>query len=151
MASAPGVFGDISENETERQKRSARPRILDRAVDSNPICVELKLELLRLCRELWELAALLKEWKKLVFLHPNSPPPTVEEVPAVCAKPFSTFYVSKVNTVYGKCLSTLAVVQDGSMLSHRVLPGTDEKHATCNIHYILLCFKFNLARITYLR
>lgn len=75
MASAPGVFGDISENETERQKRSARPRILDRAVDSNPICVELKLELLRLCRELWELAALLKEWKKLVFLHPNSPPP----------------------------------------------------------------------------
>lgn len=55
---------------------------------------------------------------------PQQRPPTVEEVPAVCAKPLSTFYVSKVNMVYGKCLSTLAVVQDGSMLSHRALMNT---------------------------
>lgn len=131
VAGAPGVFGDISENETERRKRSVRATlekkvaILDRAVENNPSCVELKLERLRLCRELWEPAALLKEWKKLVFLHPNSAP-LWRKYLLFMQSHFSTFSVSKVNTVYGKCLSTLAAVQDGSMVSHQVLPGTDE-------------------------
>ncbi|CAB1335387.1 unnamed protein product [Coregonus sp. 'balchen'] len=131
VAGAPGVFGDISENETERRKRSVRATlekkvaILDRAVENNPSCVELKLERLRLCRELWEPAALLKEWKKLVFLHPNSAP-LWRKYLLFTQSHFSTFSVSKVNAVYGKCLSTLAAVQDGSMVSHQVLPGTDE-------------------------
>ncbi|KAK6307414.1 hypothetical protein J4Q44_G00225620 [Coregonus suidteri] len=131
VASTTGVFGDISENETERRKRSVRATlekkvaILDRAVDSIPRSVELKLERLRLCRELWEPAALLKEWKKLVFLHPNSAPLWRKYLLFVQSH-FSTFSVSKVNAVYGKCLSTLAAVQDGSMLSHRALPSTDE-------------------------
>ncbi|KAL0969699.1 hypothetical protein UPYG_G00231080 [Umbra pygmaea] len=131
LASAPGVFGDLSENESERRKRSVRATlekkvaILDRAVDSNPSCVELKLERLRLCRELWEPAALLKEWKKLVFLHPNSAPLWKKYLLFVQSH-FSTFSVSKVNAVYGKCLSTLAAVLDGSMVSHDALPGTEE-------------------------
>uniref|UniRef100_A0A6Q2XAU2 NRDE-2, necessary for RNA interference, domain containing n=1 Tax=Esox lucius TaxID=8010 RepID=A0A6Q2XAU2_ESOLU len=99
--------------------------ILDRAVDSNPGCVELKLERLRLCRELWEPAVLLKEWKKLVFVHPNSAPLWKKYLLFVQSH-FSTFSVSKVNGVYGKCLSTLAAVQDGSMVSHDALPGTEE-------------------------
>nr|XP_029531606.1 protein NRDE2 homolog isoform X2 [Oncorhynchus nerka] len=131
VAGAPGVFADISENESERRKRSVRATlekkvaILDRAVENNPSCVELKLERLRLCRELWEPAALLKEWKKLVFLHPNSAP-LWRKYLLFMQSHFSTFSVSKVNTVYGKCLSTLAAVQDGSMVSHQMLPGTDE-------------------------
>uniref|UniRef100_A0A6Q2YGS9 NRDE-2, necessary for RNA interference, domain containing n=1 Tax=Esox lucius TaxID=8010 RepID=A0A6Q2YGS9_ESOLU len=131
VASGPGAFGDPPENETERRKSSVRATlekkvaILDRAVDSNPGCVELKLERLRLCRELWEPAVLLKEWKKLVFVHPNSAPLWKKYLLFVQSH-FSTFSVSKVNGVYGKCLSTLAAVQDGSMVSHDALPGTEE-------------------------
>ncbi|KAJ7991114.1 hypothetical protein DPEC_G00293900 [Dallia pectoralis] len=131
VASGPGAFGDHAENETERRKSSVRATlekkvaILDRAVDSNPSCVELKLERLRLCRELWEPDVLLKEWKKLVFVHPNSASLWKKYLLFVQSH-FSTFTVSKVNSVYGKCLSTLAAVQDGSMLSHDALPGTEE-------------------------
>uniref|UniRef100_A0AAY4B1D1 Protein NRDE2 homolog n=1 Tax=Denticeps clupeoides TaxID=299321 RepID=A0AAY4B1D1_9TELE len=99
--------------------------VVERAVDSNPGSVELKLERLRLCRELWEPAALLKEWKKLVFLHPNSAA-LWRSYLLFAQSHFSTFSVSKVNSVYGKCLSTLASCLDGTMVSHPPLPNTEE-------------------------
>lgn len=34
--------------------------------------------------------------------------------------------MSKVNAAYGKCLSTLSAVRDGSMVSHPALPGMEE-------------------------
>lgn len=34
--------------------------------------------------------------------------------------------MSKVNAAYGKCLSTLSAVRDGSMVSHPSLPGIEE-------------------------
>uniref|UniRef100_A0A672P4J7 NRDE-2, necessary for RNA interference, domain containing n=1 Tax=Sinocyclocheilus grahami TaxID=75366 RepID=A0A672P4J7_SINGR len=99
--------------------------IVDRAVESNPANVDLKLEKLRLCKELWEPTTLQKEWKKLVFIHPNSVPLWRKYLPFTQSH-FSTFSVSKVNSVFGKCLSTLSAVQDGSMVSHPPLPGTQE-------------------------
>ena len=99
--------------------------IAERALESNPGCVALQLERLRLSRELCEPAALQKEWRKLVFLHPNSAP-IWREYLLFTQSHFSTFSVSKVNSAYGKCLSTLAAVQDGSMTSHPALPGTQE-------------------------
>uniref|UniRef100_A0A673LZD7 NRDE-2, necessary for RNA interference, domain containing n=1 Tax=Sinocyclocheilus rhinocerous TaxID=307959 RepID=A0A673LZD7_9TELE len=99
--------------------------IVDRAVESNPANVDLKLEKLRLCKELWEPTTLQKEWKKLVFIHPNSVP-LWRKYLLFTQSHFSTFSVSKVNSVFGKCLSTLSAVQDGSMVSHPPLPGTQE-------------------------
>uniref|UniRef100_A0A671KZ13 NRDE-2, necessary for RNA interference, domain containing n=1 Tax=Sinocyclocheilus anshuiensis TaxID=1608454 RepID=A0A671KZ13_9TELE len=99
--------------------------IVDRAVESNPANVDLKLEKLHLCKELWEPATLQKEWKKLVFIHPNSAP-LWRKYLLFTQSLFSTFSVSKVNSVFGKCLSTLSAVQDGSMVSHPPLPGTQE-------------------------
>lgn len=99
--------------------------IVDRAVESNPTNVDLKLEKLRLCKELWEPATLQKEWKKLVFIHPNSAP-LWRKYLLFTQSHFSMFSVSKVNSVFGKCLSTLSAVQDGSMVSHPPLPGTQE-------------------------
>ncbi|PIO14665.1 hypothetical protein AB205_0077810, partial [Aquarana catesbeiana] len=98
--------------------------ILDRAIEGNPGSTELKLARLRLCEEFWEAPALLKEWQKLVFLHPNDPQ-LWQKYLLFSQSHFSTFSVSKVIAVYGKCLSTLAAVQDGSMLSHPVVPGTE--------------------------
>ena len=99
--------------------------IVERALDGNPGSVELKLERLRLCGELWEPSALLKEWKKLVFVHPNSASLWRSYLLFVQSH-FSTFSVSKVIAVYGKCLSVLSAVQDGTMVSHPPLAGTEE-------------------------
>ncbi|XP_029973188.1 protein NRDE2 homolog [Salarias fasciatus] len=99
--------------------------IADRAIATNPTCIALHLERLRICQELWEPAVLAKEWKKLVFLHPNSAP-LWKEYLLFTQSYFSNFTVSKVNSAYGKCLSTLSAVSDGSMLSHPALPGTEE-------------------------
>lgn len=59
-----------------------------------------------------------------VFVHPNSAP-LWREYLLFNQSYFSSFTVSKVNAAYGKCLSTLSSVQDGSMVSHPPLPGTE--------------------------
>ncbi|XP_068194958.1 nuclear exosome regulator NRDE2 isoform X2 [Antennarius striatus] len=129
------VFGGEEEQQSgvssERRKSSHRAvlekklSIADRAVATNPTCIALQLERLRIYQELWEPSVLSKEWKKLVFLHPNSAP-LWREYLLFTQSYFSSFTVSKVNAAYGKCLSTLSAVRDGSMVSHPALPGTEE-------------------------
>lgn len=97
--------------------------IVDRAVESNPANVDLKLEKICLCKELWEPNTLQKDRKKLVFIHPNSVPLWKKHLHF---GNFSTFSVSKVKNVFRKCLNTLSAVQEGSMLSHPPFPGTQE-------------------------
>ncbi|XP_044022933.1 nuclear exosome regulator NRDE2 [Siniperca chuatsi] len=129
------VFGGEEERQgsdsAERRKSSHRAvlekklSIAERAVATNPSCIALQLERLRICQELWEPSLLAKEWKKLVFLHPNSAP-LWREYLLFTQSYFSNFTVSKVNSAYGKCLSTLSAVCDGSMVSHPALPGIEE-------------------------
>ncbi|KAG6934970.1 NRDE-2, necessary for RNA interference, domain containing [Chelydra serpentina] len=121
----------IKEGEQEIRRKSfklileKKLAILERAIESNPNDVDLKLAKLKLCTEFWESSTLIKEWQKLVFLHPNNPV-LWQKYLLFCQSQFSTFSVSKVHSLYGKCLSTLAAVKDGSMVSHPVLPGTEE-------------------------
>ncbi|XP_061552993.1 nuclear exosome regulator NRDE2 isoform X1 [Phycodurus eques] len=129
------VFGGEDEQQgrelPERRKSSYKAvlekqlSIAERAVATNPSCVALQRERLRICQELWEPSALAKEWKKLVFLHPNSGP-LWKEYLIFTQSYFSNFSVSRVNSAYGKCLSTLSAVRDGSMVSHPALPGIEE-------------------------
>uniref|UniRef100_A0A3Q3DW62 NRDE-2, necessary for RNA interference, domain containing n=1 Tax=Hippocampus comes TaxID=109280 RepID=A0A3Q3DW62_HIPCM len=129
------VFGGEEEQQgkelLERRKSSYKAvlekklSIAERAVATNPGCVALQRERLRICQELWEPSALAKEWKKLVFLHPNSGP-LWREYLLFTQSYFSNFSVSKVNSAYGKCLSMLSAVRDGSMVSHPALPGIEE-------------------------
>ncbi len=70
------MFGGEEEQQgsdpTESRKSSHRAvlekklSIADRAVATNPGCIALQLERLRICQELWEPSLLAKEWKKLV-------------------------------------------------------------------------------------
>ncbi|KAJ7345101.1 hypothetical protein JRQ81_001051 [Phrynocephalus forsythii] len=121
----------IGEGERETRKKSLKLilekklAILERAIESNPNNVDLQLARLKLCTEFWEPSAVIKEWQKLVFLHPNNPE-LWQKYLLFCQSQFSTFAVSKIHNLYGKCLSTLSAVQDGSMVSHPVLPGTEE-------------------------
>ncbi|XP_044291906.1 nuclear exosome regulator NRDE2 isoform X1 [Varanus komodoensis] len=121
----------IDKGEQETRKKSLKLvlekklAILERAIESNLNDVDLKLARLKLCTEFWEPSAVIKEWQKLVFLHPNNPT-LWQKYLLFCQSQFSTFVVSKVHSLYGKCLSTLSAVQDGSMVSHPALPGTEE-------------------------
>ncbi|XP_003472393.1 nuclear exosome regulator NRDE2 [Cavia porcellus] len=127
---SPGLYA-MEEGEQEKRKKSLKLvlekklAILERAVESNPSSVELKLAKLKLCAEFWEPPMLVKEWQKLIFLHPNN---TVlwQKYLLFCQSQFSTFSISKIHALYGKCLSTLSAVRDGSILSHPALPGTEE-------------------------
>uniref|UniRef100_A0A7N5ZT17 NRDE-2, necessary for RNA interference, domain containing n=1 Tax=Anabas testudineus TaxID=64144 RepID=A0A7N5ZT17_ANATE len=129
------AFGGEEEQQgtdsAERRKSSHRAvlekklSIAERAVATNPSCIALQLERLKICQELWEPSALAKEWKKLVFLHPNSAP-LWKEYLLFTQSYFSNFTVPKVNSAYGKCISTLSAVRDGSMVSHPALPGIEE-------------------------
>ncbi|MBN3294897.1 NRDE2 protein, partial [Amia calva] len=130
LTNRPNPF-TVTESESERGKKSLKVTlekkiaILDRAIESNAGSVELKLARLELCKELWEPSTLLKEWKKLVFLHPNNTE-LWKQYLLFSQSQFSTFTVSKVNSIYGKCLTTLSAVHDGCMVSHPSLPGTEE-------------------------
>nr|XP_015831138.2 nuclear exosome regulator NRDE2 isoform X3 [Nothobranchius furzeri] len=126
------AFEEEQGGESAEHRKSSYRAILDkklsiaeRAVAVNPSCIALQLERLRICQELWEPSALAKEWKKLVFLHPNSAPMWREYL-LFTQSYFSSFTVTKVNSAYGKCLSTLSAVRDGSMLSHPAPPGLEE-------------------------
>ncbi|XP_036284884.1 nuclear exosome regulator NRDE2 isoform X2 [Pipistrellus kuhlii] len=127
---SPGLYA-IEEGEQEKRKRSLKLilekklAILERAIDSNPSSVDLKLAKLKLCAEFWEPSTLVKEWQKLIFLHPNNTA-LWQKYLLFCQSQFSTFSISKIHSLYGKCLSTLSAVKDGSILSHPELPGTEE-------------------------
>ncbi|XP_008591874.1 PREDICTED: protein NRDE2 homolog [Galeopterus variegatus] len=127
---SPGLYA-IEEGEQEKRKRSLKLilekklAILERAIESNQSSVDLKLAKLKLCTEFWEPPTLLKEWQKLIFLHPNNTA-LWQKYLLFCQSQFSTFSVSKIHNLYGKCLSTLSAVKDGSILSHPALPGTEE-------------------------
>lgn len=127
---SPGLYA-IEEGEQEKRKRSLKLvlekklAILERAIESNQSSVELKLAKLKLCTEFWEPSTLVKEWQKLIFLHPNDTA-LWQKYLLFCQSQFSTFTVSKIHSLYGKCLSTLSAVKDGSILSHPALPGTEE-------------------------
>ncbi|XP_010614596.1 nuclear exosome regulator NRDE2 isoform X2 [Fukomys damarensis] len=127
---SPGLYA-IEEGEQEKQKKSLKLilekklAILERAIDSNQSSVDLKLAKLKLCAEFWEPSTLVKEWQKLIFLHPNNSA-LWQKYLLFCQSQFSTFSISKIHNLYGKCLSTLSAVKDGSMLSHPALPGTEE-------------------------
>lgn len=127
---SPGLYA-IEEGEREERKRplklilEKKLAILERAIDSNQSSVDLKLAKLKLCAEFWEPSALVREWQKLMFLHPNNTA-LWQKYLLFCQSQFSTFSISKIHSLYGKCLSTLSAVKDGSILSHPELPGTEE-------------------------
>ncbi|XP_061215930.1 nuclear exosome regulator NRDE2 isoform X2 [Neopsephotus bourkii] len=129
LLGGPGPYASKGEQEVRRKSLKfileKKLAILERAIESNPSNVDLKLARLKICTEFWEPPALIKEWQKLIFLHPNSPE-LWKKYLLFCQSQFTTFSVSKINSLYGKCLTTLAAVRDGSMVSHPLLPGTEE-------------------------
>ncbi|XP_071962858.1 nuclear exosome regulator NRDE2-like isoform X2 [Antedon mediterranea] len=98
--------------------------ILERAIVTNTSSLELKLEHVELCMEIWNSKELKEHWDKMIFQHPNDPLLWNAYLMFVQSQ-FSTFTFNKVLSVYGKCIGKLATIMEGQMSTHKPLPNTD--------------------------
>ena len=80
--------------------------ILERSIKENPACVELKLELLELCRKVWDSEKLEKEWKKLICVHSGNLQ-VWEHYLMFVACNRTAFSVLSLQREYSQCLAAL--------------------------------------------
>ena len=99
--------------------------IFDRALESNPLSVDLLVGQMKLVEEVWETEKIVKRWKDLVFQQPNKPRLWLSYV-EFCQTRFSSFSSPSLSSLYCKCLSTLSAIQDGTLRSHQPGPDTPE-------------------------
>lgn len=92
--------------------------ILEKAIESNPRCIELLIERLNLVKFVWEDERVNNEWKKLTFLYANNCRVWREYICFLksCTSYFST---SKVINVYMKIFSTLNNILHGQFHTHK--------------------------------
>ncbi|XP_066279089.1 nuclear exosome regulator NRDE2-like [Branchiostoma lanceolatum] len=123
------VYSDV---EREKRKKTSlavmekKVAILERAIDMNPSHPQLTLQHLKLCREFWDNKKLTNQWKEFAFKYPNNPA-VLREYLMFSQSHFGTFTASKVHTLYGKCISKLRAILDGTFKSHKPLPHTEEQ------------------------
>ena len=96
--------------------------IVDRALESNPLSVELLLRQMALAGEVWEDDRLMRRWKDLVFQQPNKLQLWLSYI-EFCQSRFSSFALPSLISLYTKCLSTVSAIQEGTLKSHK--PGAD--------------------------
>lgn len=110
---------------TGREKRKAATRtiiekkiaVFEKALQQNPSSIELIMGHLDLCSEIMEGEELLQKWKKVSFVHPNNVVLWNHYLRFVQSR-FSVFSFSNASAVYGKCLSTLSAIKEGTFTSH---------------------------------
>lgn len=110
---------------TGREKRKAATRtivekkiaVFEKALQQNPSSVELIMGHLDLCSEIMEGEELVQKWKKVSFVHPNNITLWYHYLRFVQSR-FSVFSFSNTSAVYGKCLSTLSAIKEGTFTSH---------------------------------
>ena len=95
--------------------------IFERALESNPLSVELLLGQMLLATEVWPPEKLRRRWKDLVFRQPNQPRLWLAYV-QFCRSQFTVFSAASLAALYSKALSTLSAIEEGTLRSHRPLP-----------------------------
>ena len=104
--------------------------ICEKALQSNPLAVELILRYLSLCEEVWDHGKMIKTWKDTVFKLPQKAALWVNYI-LFCQRQFSFFTVSQLSTIYAKCLSTLSSLHEGLLRSHK--PESDIEESLISI------------------
>ncbi len=97
--------------------------IYERALESNPLSVELLEGHMGLIQEIWETEKVVRRWKDLVFQQPNKSRLWLSYI-EFCQSRFSSFSTSSLTALYTKALLTLSSIQDGRLKSHRPDPDT---------------------------
>lgn len=111
---------------TGRERRKASTRtiiekkiaVLEKALQKNPNSVELIVGHLNLCNEILDTEELVQKWKKVSFVHPNNTLLWKNYILFMQSR-FSVFSFSKTAAVYGKCLTTLSSIKEGTFASHQ--------------------------------
>ena len=139
----PGLFsGDesgSSSNVRHKHRLAVLERkvaIFERALESNPLSVELLVGHMTLAGEIWETERLVKRWKDIVFKQPNKSLLWLRYI-EFCQSRFSFFRLSTLRTLYCKAISTLVAIIDRSLVSHRPEPDA-EKHLLAI--FLLYCY-----------
>ena len=111
---------------TGRERRKAASRtiiekkiaVFEKALQKNPNSVELIVGHLDLCNEIIDAEELVQKWKRVSFVYPNNTLLWRHYLLFLQSR-FSVFSFSKTAAVYGKCLSTLSSIKEGTFASHR--------------------------------
>ena len=115
-----------STDHTSRKKQALVERklsIYERALQQNPMSVDLLLGYMALAREKLEMEEILRKWKDIVFRQPNQPSLWLGYI-HFCQTNFSSFKTSSVGSIYCKCINTLLSIMEGDLKSHQPLPDT---------------------------
>ena len=107
--------------DVQRRKRQVAERklaIFERALESNPLSVDLLVGHMQQVEEVWEVERVVKRWKDLVFRQPHRPRLWLHYL-QFCQSHFAAFTVSSLTALFTKCLSTLTAIQEGTLKSHK--------------------------------
>ncbi|GFS25542.1 protein NRDE2 homolog [Elysia marginata] len=89
--------------------------ILDKALESNPSSLELKLARLELYQDVWETEKLEKAWEALLFVHAGKVDLWQEYLARQQGSSLQGFSVSRAVKRYHKCFKTLTAIMDGQV------------------------------------
>ena len=115
-------------SEKRRQQMALMERkiaIYEKALEKNPINVELLTGHMVLCQEVWERERVTRRWKDLVFRQPQCAKLWLGYI-LYCQTHYSSFSTSSLIATYTKALSTLSAILEGSMVSHKPEDNTEE-------------------------
>ncbi|RUS78263.1 hypothetical protein EGW08_013979 [Elysia chlorotica] len=115
---AAGLSQTLSLGEMYRPTKSVIEKklaILEKAVESNPSSLELKLAQLALYQDIWETDKLEKAWEDLLFVHSGKADLWREYLARQQCSSLQGFTVSRVVKRFHKCFQTLASVMDGQV------------------------------------
>ncbi|GFN96581.1 protein nrde2 homolog [Plakobranchus ocellatus] len=128
--SAASVSQTANLRELYRPTRSVIDKklaILDKALDSNPSCLELKLAQLELYQDIWERDKLEKAWENLLFVHSGKVELWQEYLAKQQCSRLQGFTVSGAVKRFHKCFQTLTSIMDGTVKVIQKEPNMEEK------------------------
>lgn len=91
--------------------------VIEKALESNPKCVRLSIEKLKILANLWEPDKVNSEWKQLTFIYPNSILVWYSHI-QFSKTQISYFSQSKTSKIYQKLISIMNKMNEGTFMSH---------------------------------
>ncbi|KAL3873561.1 hypothetical protein ACJMK2_036660 [Sinanodonta woodiana] len=108
--------------------------ILEKALEVNPGCIELKMTLIEHQSEKWEPSEVNKELEKIIFVHPENIGLWKYYLTFNQTR-LSTSGISRVTKLFHKCLKTLISIQEGTLQTHSVPENIDENILDIFVQY----------------
>ena len=140
----PGTDIQGDGNDSKKQNHVAlierKMAIYEKALQTNPLSVDLIKGYMALCEEVWDHDKMVKTWRDTVFKLPHKASLWVDYI-LYCQRHFSFFTVTQLCTVYAKCISTLSSLHEGVLRSHT--PDTDIEESIISIIALFCVFLRN--------